>query len=404
MRTRHHLPEVVLVVVALRPEAGYTGRMGSFRHVSCAAVFAVGFVALPRLVSAASLSTPVAVIAVESDDAEPLAEALTASVERGIDKAAGWRKVHVRESLSTLSFAFKCPARPDSACLDRIGQHLGVDLVVWGTMNRAAEGRFDASMHLWRRRGPGTDYTARIVASKEPKSDPLVDANGSACAKNLLAPIRSTLVVRSAATGALVVRVDGLNRGNVLDGRASVDVDPGPHRVELARGVDVIAGRGIDVRGDEEVELVLDVEAGKGESASNIEGKSAPSGASWKTYAGYGGLGVGGAFGVAAIVEAVRFANARSELESQLALVPRSVSDVCTTDTVPNAVNACRSYNDAASARALGFAFGAVSVVMIGGGAAFLWQATQGPAQQQARLGFVPRSGGGQLTFTAPLD
>lgn len=359
---------------------------------------------LPRAAFAASLSTPVAVVAVESDDAEALAEALTLSVERGIDKAAGWRKVHVRESLSTLSFAFKCPARPDSACLDRIAQHLGVDLVVWGTMNRAAEGRFDASMHLWRRRGPGTDYTARIVASKDPKNDPLVDANGSACAKNLLAPVRSTLAIQTSLGGSLVVRVDGLNRGNVVDGRARVDVEPGPHRVELARGVDVLSGREIDVRGDEEVELLLEADAAKGSSNGPLAPSPEPSETSWKTYAGYGGIGVGSALGIAAIVEAVRFANARNELEGQLASVPRSVTDVCTTDTVPNAVNACRSYTSAESARNLGFVFGAVGVVMVGGGAAFLWQAAHEAPQRQAHLGFVPRVGGGQLTFTAPLD
>jgi hypothetical protein len=166
----------------------------------------------------------------------------------------------------------------------------------------------------------------------------------------------------------------------------------------------VIAGREIDVRGDEEVELTLEAEGRNAAGAPAPGEQAGPAETSWKSYAGYTGLGVGGAFGVAAVVEAVRFANARSELEAQAALVPRSVTDVCATDTVPNAVNACRSYNDAASARTLGFVFGAVSVVMVGGGAAFLWQATHEAPQRQPQLGFVPRSGGGQLTFTTPLD
>jgi hypothetical protein len=349
---------------------------------------------------AASLSTPVAVVGIESDDAEALAEGLTESIERAVDKAPGWRKVRVRESLSTLGFAFKCPTRPDAACLDRIAQHLGVELLVWGTMRRAAEGRFDASLHLWRRRGPGSDYSARLVASKDPKSDPLVDAQGSACAKNLLAPVRSTLVVKVDAKGPAVLRVDGLLRGNVVDGVVRVDLEPGPHRVEVARGVEFVAGREVDLRGDEEVELRL--EAG-GEGTSGVPLAPAATEASWKTYAGYGGLGVGSAFGVAAVVEAVRFANAKSELEQTLALIPRTVTDVCATDTVPNAVNACRSYNDASSARTLGFVFGAASIVAIGGGATLLWQASNEQANQP-RLGFVPRSGGGDLTFTAPLD
>jgi len=180
-----------------------------------------------------------------------------------------------------------------------------------------------------------------------------------------------------------------------------VDLEPGPHRVEVARGVDFVAGREVDVRGDEEVELRLEPGETEGAAAAPL----APSAVDvpWTTYAGYGGLGLGGAFGVAAIVEAVRFANAKSELEQTLALIPRAVSDVCATDTVPNAVNACRSYNEASSARTLGFVFGAVSVVAIGGGATLLWQASQEKANQP-RLGFVPRSGGGDLTFTAPID
>jgi hypothetical protein len=366
----------------------------------CGAVSSIALFAAPRSADAASLSTPVAVVGIESDDAEALAEGLTEAVERAIDKAPGWRKVHVRESLSTLGFAFNCPSRPDAACLDRIAQHLGVELLVWGTMRRAAESRFDASLHLWRRRGPGSEYSARLVAAKDPKTDPLVDAQGVACAKNLLAPVRSTLVVKVAASGPAVVRVDGLMRGNVVDGVARVDLEPGPHRVEVARGVDFVAGREVDVRGDEEVELRL--EAG-GEGTVGVPLAPVAAETSWKTYAGYGGLGVGGAFGIAAIVEAVRFTNAKSELEQTLALVPRTVTDVCATDAVPNAVNACRSYNEASSARTLGFVFGALSVVAIGGGATFLWQASQENANTP-RLGFLPRRGGGDLTFTAPLD
>jgi hypothetical protein len=391
--------------VALARHAMYLGLMRVLRgrppaSSRAATVAAVAFAcAVPA--RAASLSTPVAVIGIETDDAERLAEGLTEAVERAIDKAPGWRKVRVRESLSTLGFAFKCPSRPDAACLDRIAQHLGVELVVWGTMHRAAEGRFDASMHLWRRRGPGSEYTARLVASREPKSDPLVDAQGVACAKNLLSPIRSTLVVKVAFSEPAALRVDGLLRGSVVDGAARVDLEPGPHRVEVARGVEFVAGREVDLRGDEEVELRL--EPGGGESASSIPLASAASDVPWKTYAGYGGLGLGGAFGVAAIVEAVRFANAKSDLEQTLALIPRTVGDVCATDTVPNAVNACRSYDEAASARTLGFVFGAVSILAIGGGATLLWQGTQEQASQP-RLGFVPRSGGGDLTFTAPLD
>jgi len=124
----------------------------------------------------------------------------------------------------------------------------------------------------------------------------------------------------------------------------------------------------------------------------------------WKKATAYGTLGVGGALGIAAIVEAVKFSGHRSDLDQSLALIPRSVTDVCATDTVPNAVLACRSYQDAQTARTLGFVLGAVSVVAIGGGAALLWQATHDAAPAQPRIGFVPRTGGGEISFVTPMD
>jgi len=44
-----------------------------------------------------------------------------------------------------------------------------------------------------------------------------------------------------------------------------------------------------------------------------------------------------------------------------------------------------------------------VSIIAIGGGATLLWQGAHEQANRP-RLGFVPRSGGGDLTFTAPLE
>ena len=367
-----------------------------------------GLAAMPVRASAASLSTPVAVVGIESDDAENLAESLTESLERAVDKAPGWRKVHVRESLSTLSFAFKCPARPDAACLERIAQHLGVDVVVWGTMHKAAEARFDASVHLWRRRGPGSEYAVRMASAKDPRADGTVDAQGAACAKNLLAPIRSVLVVKALGDPQAMLRVDGLNRVPFSsDGVARLELEAGPHRVELARGLVFSAGREVDLRGDEEVSITLDAGASAAKSDPLPLAPLAEfplENANWKSYAGFGALGVGGVLGVAAVVEAVRFSGYRGDLEDTLARVPRTVTDVCATDTVPNAVNACRSYQDAQSARTLGFVFGAVSVIAIGGGAALLWQATHEAAPAQSRVGFVPRNGGGEISFTTPMD
>ena len=374
---------------------------------------------------AAALSTPVGVIGIESDDAEALAEGLTASLESGIDRLPGWRKAHVRESLSTLSFAFQCPSRPDPACLERMAQHLGLDSIIWGSLRRVAEGRFDASVHLWRRRGPGSDYVARILASSAPTTDPVVAAQGLACAKNLLAPVLSRLNVQFAALGApAFLRVDGVNRGNFVDGVVRLELAPGPHRVEAVQGILVVAGRELDVRGDEDGEVTL--EAPGGSAAAAVGGFGAGPGGvlgagplpgagalpgpgpdehSWKSYAAYGSLGVGGALGIAAIVEAVKFSNSKTDLEGSLARVPSAVTDVCATDAVPNAVDACRSYQSAQTSRLLGFVFGAVSVVAIGGGAALLWQAThEQKTADRNRIGFTPRTGGGEMTFTTPLD
>src|SRR3954453_9864142 len=78
------------------------------------------------------------VIELDSDDAsEDQAEALTAAMRQRVRNAPMLQLSESNQSLAMLLPALKCPTRPDSACLQRIGDQLKTDRFFWVNVVKA---------------------------------------------------------------------------------------------------------------------------------------------------------------------------------------------------------------------------------------------------------------------------
>ena len=170
------------------------------------------------------------VIAFDSDDAsEDQADALTAAMRQRVRNAPSLQLAESNQSLATLLPALKCPTRPDSACLQRIGDQLKTDRFFWGNVVKATIARqVVAEIHLWTRGKPEQ-------VAKETYSDNLKDQNDDAL-KRIAGQLFERLTGQ-ATQGTIIVHAIGAQAGTVLvDGRASQPLDHGQATLLLPSG------------------------------------------------------------------------------------------------------------------------------------------------------------------------
>ena len=97
---------------------------------------------------------PLYVLALDTDDVEDQAEALTGALRSRVRAAPGWSLNDTTVTLSMLTAALKCPRYPDAACLAKIAEQLKADRFVWGTMQKAPGNAVKVDLHLWARNKP----------------------------------------------------------------------------------------------------------------------------------------------------------------------------------------------------------------------------------------------------------
>ena len=114
-------------------------------------------------------ATPVHVLSIDSDDAEDQADALSGAIRSRVRLAPGWSLQETSHSLSMLTAALRCPQKPDTPCLQRIGDQIHTDRFIWGTMSKGPNNQVVAD--LLRKTGVAdpysafvTDRTGRVIA------------------------------------------------------------------------------------------------------------------------------------------------------------------------------------------------------------------------------------------------
>ncbi len=228
-----------------------------------AAAFCVVLSVVPRIALAqGGRSQSLHVLAIDSDDADEQADALTNALRSQVRTRSGWTLLDTTQSLSMLTAAFQCPQHPDSACLVRIGDKLKTDQFLWGVMTKAPGHQLTVEVHVWARGKPDK-------STRETFSDNMKDANDDNLRKvaaqifgKLLVTEAGSLVIH-ASGGSGSVLVDGVAKGALDNGRATLTLPAGPHTIELRAPGFAPAKRDVTIEplGTAQLEIVLEPEA-----------------------------------------------------------------------------------------------------------------------------------------------
>jgi hypothetical protein len=310
---------------------------------------------------------PVAVLGIDSDDAEEQADALTAAIRARVRAAPGWSLGDATQPLGMLTAALKCPAHPDAACEQRIAEQIKHDSFIWGVMKKGPGGKVNAELHFYQKGKPVTANTSY--------SDNLKDQNDDALrreAQQLVTKLQATTVGGIAVHSNMAdgdVTIDGTRKEQLKGGQLHVDIATGPHTVEVSTAgyppqkttVTVVGAR----------DALFEPQFGAPEKVE--QPKPFPT----RTVIGYGAIALGVGAGVASGVFFANWASLNSKENDLLSKIPNG--DACDlqqklagTPQAQAAIDACayhQNHNgEAQTSSALGFVFGGLAVAGIGAG------------------------------------
>lgn len=191
-----------------------------------AALFMLSLTSRAHADTASGHTVPVAVLALDSDDAEAQADALTSAFRSRIRASQGWSLVETTHSLGMLTAALKCQSRPSAECQQKIGDQIKAERYIWGFVNKSPGGHVTAEVHLYQRNKPDTVY-------RESYADNLKDGNDENLRK-----IAQRIIEKlgGSAIGIVVVKAGQLNGEVIIDGDKRVPLEQGSARLEVAAG------------------------------------------------------------------------------------------------------------------------------------------------------------------------
>lgn len=245
------------------------------------------------------------VLAVMSEDAFENASALTVALKRAVDRSSRYSLGPGDYSMEVLTLSLGCADPPDAACEAKVGQKVGTDRYVWGSLRREGA-EVVVRLRLWERDGPGRETTFRYSANLTDGSDDVL----------LRIATRAFAELSGGATAALTVTgpdgellVDGEVAGKITRGRGELLVAVGKREVRLRRrGQPDLVGT-VEV-GDDGARLALGPTpaAGSGAEVAQEPPEDETRGPAFprRAHLGWGALGLGGALAAGGLVAAFR--------------------------------------------------------------------------------------------------
>lgn len=381
------------------------GMMRRFWMVLASVVALTSILTMARVARAEP--TQVAVLPIDSEDAEDQAEALTTALRSRVKDSPALRLSETSQSLGVLTTALKCSRVPDMTCQTKIADQLKLERYVWGTMQKSPGSQVTVELHLFQRGKPAAPI-------RETYSDNLRDQNDETLRKvaqrlldRLLGRTAGTVVVRVSPAVAGEVVVDAGRRVPLSGGSARVEVAYGAHAVEV-----VAKGYGSQKRevavppgGDVAVDVTLTPTPAEGPKVA-VDTKSFPI----RTVAGFGAIGVGAAAGIVSGIFTAQWLDLKSQQAEHIALAPKGL-DVCSNEARSQTQNgggeadiACRNSEDAKKKSIVAWTAGGIAAGAIGIGV-FLVLTDKGdsgekPPSKASRVRAIPDVGpqGGSLT------
>lgn len=275
---------------------------------------------------------PINVIAIQTNDADDQAEALTKALRAAVRAMPGWSLGAGDYSLEVLALSLKCPEPPDANCQSRIADQIKSDRYVWGTLaKKKGTQTVTGAIHLWVR-GKGEskvpiEYSANLTEAaddslKKIATDTIYTLTGG--------PPKGGIHIRAGDVAGQVF-LDGQPVGALKAGDGTFKAPSGPHLVTVkavgyADGQSQIVIKPTDA--PTEVVLTL-VPMGNAGSAN------------WKRYGGYGAIGVGVIFGVVGLASAIKVNSVANSTEYTKFRQQEGtgVGDVCAAATKAGATN-----------------------------------------------------------------
>jgi hypothetical protein len=379
-------------------------------------VVVVAFAAWPRGARAdqpGAHTVAVAVLAIDSEDAETQAEALTGALRSRIRNAQGWSLVETTQSLGMLTAALRCPSHPQPDCQQKIAEAVKVDRYIWGFVGKGpTQGQVTAEVHFYQKGKPDT-----VV--KEAYADNLTDPNDDKGIGKVAAHILDRL--GGSAMGIVVVHAGDVAGEVIVDGDKRVPLQAGQARIELGAGghaIEVSTGSGPPMKRNVLVtagkETIVEMAGEPPPPPPPPRGAAEPPSSPFPTQKVIAGALVvaGIALGVVSAVEYARYKSATNDGDkidphqlppktadkssAELACDIQSPTDVQRT--------ACNLDKDARNASTIAIITGIAGGLAIGGGIV-LWVTDSGSsdkpaARRKARLVPVAGPGGGSLLLT----
>lgn len=228
---------------------------------------------------------PITVVAVQTNDADDQAEALTKAVRNSVRTTPGWSLGEGDYSLEVLTLSLKCAEPPDAQCESRIADQIKADRFLWGSITKKG-GNVKGELHLWVR-GKGSTKIAVEYSSN------LVEANDEALKKVANDAFRSlsggpptgTVKIKAGNVDGQVF-VDGSPIGALANGEGTFPMPAGSHKIVVrAQGFSDVEGT-TTVVPNKSVDVVLTPVAAEPDTPTN-----------WRRIGGFVGIGSGLAFG-----------------------------------------------------------------------------------------------------------
>lgn len=344
---------------------------------------------------------PIQVITVKTEESDAQADALTTALKAEVRRLPGWSLGEGDYSLEVLTLALRCPWPPDAACEMRIADEIKADRYIWGTLDVSDKTTVKGFLHMWTRDQGQTKVDLSYAANlTEPKDEALLRIVRDALATLTGGPPKGSVEIKAGDVNGQIF-VDGEPSGAIRDGKATIFVPAGEHRIEVrAPGYGAASGD-VSVRPTATVSLSL-------HPVPEEEAAEGGGGPSLRRVGAYGALVAGGALAVGGVYSMLKVSSINGDdgFSRYRDGVPKG-EDACTAadgdQQVPGAASPAdvRDYCSSGSKfQTLQWVFFGLSAVSIGAGTYLL--ATEQPSDEQpasaARLQVVPsagRDGGG---------
>lgn len=241
---------------------------------------------------------PIHVVRIKTEDSDLQADALTTALRAEVRNLTGWSLGEGDSSLEVLTLALRCPWPPDAACEMRIADEIKADRYIWGTIDEKG-GKSVGTLHMWQRDQGQTKVDLSYAANlTEANDETLRGIVRDALATLTGGPPKGSVEIKADDVNGQIF-VDGKPAGAIRDGKATIFVPAGTHRVEVrAPGYADVSGD-VTVRPSGSVSLSLHPVPKEEDEASGLPPNLRRIGA-------YGALVAGGALAVGGVYSSLK--------------------------------------------------------------------------------------------------